>query len=376
MQQWEAYRDPQTQQLYYYNTETGQTQWNPPTTLLSLNSTLDSSNSMNSNSNSLISQSRDGASERNSLMSTDSIANSSNYEKSTLISVNSTLNSSIPASYSLSSSTSASHSSNLISNSMILLPKDEILANWQAYRSPLHANELFFINSLTNERTWDRPFGFRGMPKEESESEHEKGPFVRYENEECVYYYNPRTKWVTRSRPPDKLVGSEVEVYETLKKLGEGVWEGRSDEELKREQEEEDDDSDSSGSSSSDEEEELISNFNSYLEEKGVTHISRWANWLPKLVNDPVFQTVPKDKARIWFENFVKEQVSKQSSGRSKAISLAKTLLIELVKYKGLTNAQSLYEQGTISNETQEALAALLPNEKTALLSSILKLRT
>ena len=41
---------------------------------------------------------------------------------------------------------------------------EDILNSWQAFRSSLHSNELFFINSLTGERVWDRPLDFLGMP--------------------------------------------------------------------------------------------------------------------------------------------------------------------------------------------------------------------
>jgi len=234
-----------------------------------------------------------------------------------------------------------------IGEACVPYPAEDVLANWKAFRSPVHANELFFLNSLTGERVWDRPYRFRGMPEGESE-DHDLGPFVQYEDDnDRLFYYNPRTKYVTRSKP--SAIISEEKAYEELRRNG-VLWEGRPTKEedttikqsndakqVRTNHDEESDASSSSSSSSDDSKEEDDDDdekhaFLQMLRDIGVTKASKWSNWLPKLHKEKPFKEAPQEKVRAWFETFVRDLVASTSADKAKAIVNAKEKLSQWFK--------------------------------------------
>lgn len=263
-------------------------------------------------------------------------------------------------------------------------PAEDVLANWKAYRSASHANELFFLNSLTGERTWLRPFKFRGMPEDEPE-DHELGPFVQYEDEnDRIYYYNPRTKYVTRQKPSSpKLILTEQEAYDQLRAKG-LIWEGRPAHDEEKESTSKNHEASSTGSStSSDDEEESDSEeeeedparaaFIEMLKQKGVSKVSKWPNWMPKLINEPAFQSAPSDKARAWFEEYIRETIAATSSDKAKMIQNVKLLLGGFLKGSPVASKEDAESaiQSTGSEELKQALAALKPDERKVIIAAV-----
>ncbi|KAH9258666.1 hypothetical protein BASA81_003168 [Batrachochytrium salamandrivorans] len=229
-------------------------------------------------------------------------------------------------------------------------PQQDIALHWEAFRSPHHNHELFFLNSLTRQCQWARPAGFLGMPGSEPNCSPQSGSFVHY----STYYYCPLTKLCTRTVPSE--VVSEEAAYEELRKQG-LLWEGRD---LSTSSS-----SSSSASSSSGEEDEEAEEaeeeeqeeqaFFRLLKQQNVTHVSRWGNWAPKLAKLPGFASLPQDKARKWFEHYVKLEVGLDSALRARLVSEARLLL----ETKGQANS-----------DTQLALDKLKPSDRALLLAS------
>lgn len=223
-------------------------------------------------------------------------------------------------------------------------PQQDIAQRWEAFRSPRHSHELFFLNSLTGQCQWARPAGFLGMPGSEPDCSPQSGSFVHY----STYYYCPLTKLCTHVVPSE--VVSEEAAYEELRKQG-LLWEGRAS---SSDSESDSESAESASSSGEEEEDEDEQAFFRLLKQQNVTHVSRWGNWAPKLAKLPGFASLPQDKARRWFEQYVKLEVAADSALRARLVSEARLLL---------------ETKGPLSGDTQLALDRLKPSDRALLLA-------
>jgi len=263
-------------------------------------------------------------------------------------------------------------------------PAEDLLAHWKAYRSLRHGNELFFLNDLSGEKSWERPFKFYGMPEGEEE-EHDAGPFVQYvDADDRLYFYNPITKLVTRNRPAPAKIVSEEEAYEELRRKG-MLWERPVQEDklitkevLKHDVEEEEvaERRSSSGSdlseSSEDVDDEVRRPFFQLLEEKGVTKFSKWSNWLPSLNQETVFTDSPPEKRREWFEAFVRDLVMKDSAKKATAIREIKLVVRRWIEDNPRVkrNFRSLLNVESLPDHVKVAMEGLRPDERQILVAA------
>jgi hypothetical protein len=245
-------------------------------------------------------------------------------------------------------------------------PEDEVLKNWRAHRCALYGDELYFINLLTGERSWTRPAGFTGMPAgEPQDDDHANGPFVEYKDNLSCYYYNPRTKLSTRTKPSDASLIIPEEVAFPARAVEEGEDETNPVAAAAAAAAAE------SASSSSDEDDDDTPDpaetaFDDMLTKKQVNHLSRWQNWVGKLQGEPAFAALPADKRRARFEQFVKAQVVAREKSRSVVVAKAKDLLDRLSAEDGGDKA---WATQLFPADVKQALEALEPAEKQALFS-------
>jgi hypothetical protein len=249
-------------------------------------------------------------------------------------------------------------------------PQDEIMRNWRVHRAALFGDELYFINLLTEDKSWTRPPGFLGMPAGEPE-DHAKGPFVQYLDPLTTrpYFYNPRTKLSTRHPPlsPELLISED----QAFPPVAESAAAARS---LPDSAVAAAPSTTSTSESDSDQEEEdaaQLSAFDAMLARRGVTQIARWNNWQAKIQNEPECVALALEKRRARFEAFVRGLVSSSDVDRSVVVQRARDAL----KAWAATpqGRHALLEGLPMPADLAGAFQVLEEIEKTALLSAAKK---
>ena len=225
--------------------------------------------------------------------------------------------------------------------------------------------------------------------------DHEAGPFIKYlDEEDRVYYYNPRTKLVTRKKPENEaVIMTEEDAYAEVDRLG-MLWKGPSSipgtmesvvsqpspakesDAIKTESSTEmkQDDDDSDDESEEEKQDPIQQAYYEVLERSGVTFSSRWQNWLPKLRSEVSFKTFPGDKTREWFENFVRQKIAEQSRDKVKVIEKIKPSLISFLQStSGQLNLEELFQMKQLPEQLLRELEKLSLIERQTLFNSIPK---
>ena len=214
---------------------------------------------------------------------------------------------------------------------------------WRAHRAPPpHQHELFFLNVVSGERTWRRPVGFRGLPAREARDEaeqdaaHAAGPWIEYRDARGrAYYYNAATKLKQWTRPSGGLV-PEDEAFDRVRAAF-GVVDAGADERGASDASSTSSTSSSSSNSGAHEDardaardaepEDVAVAFGARLDALGVTHVSRFEKWAPKLAGDAAFEAVRPERRRALFERHVRALVERAERSTGDALKDAKRAL-------------------------------------------------